>query len=73
MNINDIWFRASEEISFLTRETFFDTPYESGIYAWYYPLNIRSYSYKDFSREILSALNYGYGILYSQIAWKGNP
>lgn len=38
MNLTDVWRQISDRIGFYTKETAFDIPETSGVYAWFLPL-----------------------------------
>ncbi|MCF8001393.1 MAG: hypothetical protein K9K32_00490 [Halanaerobiales bacterium] len=58
MGLNDQLLRLNEKINYYTFETFNEIPAQPGVYAWFYPLRIRTNKIDSFINDISNVFNF---------------
>jgi hypothetical protein len=58
MPMDDVWRDISKYINIYTSRNFDDVPSGSGVYAWFYPIELPSMDIGDLAVELSSILNY---------------
>ena len=58
MSLNDELLTLNDKIKYYTFETFNSIPAEPGVYAWFYPLRLKTRELSDFIEEINLILNF---------------
>ena len=58
MVLNDVWRSINSEIGVFWKGRFDRVPAASGVYAWFYPLRIRTTDFQEFVTEIQTVMMY---------------